>query len=141
MKSLVTLACFITLLFGQPLLAADALKQAAPVRLAISNDLVKDFPIQVTATTTEDKMGFTLGPKADGGYCTLDAQIVRLEDGSAKITVSFAEETKLMLPDGSSSWRSVGFSDLSIILSPGQEETLFSSGDKKFILKLLKARK
>ena len=113
----------------------------APIRLSITNDLVKDFPIAVTATTTEDQLQFTFGPKPDGHYCTLDASIVRLKDGAAKITATFVEETGVAQADGSSAIRNVGFSNLSVVLSPGDEETLFSLGEKKFTVKLGKARK
>jgi hypothetical protein len=102
---------------------------------------VKDFPIEITATTTEDEMKFTFGPKADGQYCVMDAQIARREDGSAKITVSFSEETKVTQSDGTQMARNVGFADLSTVLSPGEEDTLFTFGDNKFVVKLLKAKK
>lgn len=86
-------------------------------------------------------MRFTFGPKVDGMYCTLDAQIARREDGSAKITVTFVEETKVVQGDGTQSARNVGFSNLSVVLSPGEEETLFSLGEKKFVIKLIKTKR
>ena len=113
-------------------------QSSSPIKLSITCDLVREFPIALTASTVDDELSFTFGPKADGCYCTMEVKIARLKDGAAKFTVTFVEETKVLQTDGSATTRNVGFQNLSTILLPGNEETLFSLGDKKFTMKSLK---
>ncbi len=146
MKALVLLACLClgalphATLSANPSSSQSAVVQNTPVRLSITNNLVKDLPLALTATTVDNDLRFTFGPKADGQYCTLELTILRLKDGAAKITATFMEETQIIQADGNRMTRNVGFGNLSTILSPGDEETLFSLGEKKFTVKLLKAK-
>jgi hypothetical protein len=145
MKHLALLACFFAFTLPQQTASAETAApggppQDTPVKLGITTDLVKDFPIAVTATTSGDELRLTFGPKADGQYCTLDARILRLKDGGAKVIATFVEETKVVQADGVCTFRNVGFSDLSTILARGEEEILFSLGEKKFTIKLLKIK-
>ncbi|MEY4487702.1 MAG: hypothetical protein RIQ79_210 [Verrucomicrobiota bacterium] len=148
MKYIALLACLLTLTLPHQTIAADAVASSldstapsAPVKLGITCDLVKDFPLALTASTTEDEMRFTFGPKPDGQYCTLELRVLRLREGGVKITALFSEETKVIQTDGTCAVRNIGFSDLSTVLAPGEEDVLFSVGEKKFTIKLLKIKK
>ena len=120
---------------------SSSVGESSPIKLSISSDLVKDYPIALTATTVDDGLSFTFGPKLDGCYCTLSIKIARMKDGAAKFTATFTEETKVTQADGAIMIRNVGFENLSTVLLPGDEETLFSLGDKKFSIKSLKVKK
>ena len=120
---------------------SSSANEGSPIKLSILSELVKDYPIALTASTVDDELSFTFGPKPDGFYCTLDIKIARQKDGTAKFTATFTEETKVTQSDGSTMIRNVGFQNLSTILSPGDEETLFSLGDKRFNIKSLKIKK
>lgn len=111
--------------------------QRVPVRISMVTDLVKDIPIEVVATTAEDYLRLTFGPKSNGHFVTIDSHIEQLDDGRFKIMTSLADETPFLEADGSVGIRIVGFNDLSVILEAGQEEVLFSHGERRFVIGLL----
>jgi hypothetical protein len=137
MKTILHLIALCLVALSAPLHANDASRKLDLVRVSISSDLVKDFPIDVTATTTGKELRFTFGPKPDGQYCTIDAMIRRLDGGDAEFIVTFKEETKVVI-DQSHGIRHVGFDQLSTVLSPGEEDVLFSMGGKTFVIKRLR---
>ena len=109
------------------------------VTLAITNDLVKDFPIALTATTYDDDVRVTIGPTPIGGFAVFEAKITRFSDGRIKITgMTVAEEVPYVGLDKVATTRNTGFEGLTVILSPGEEATVLSLNGKSCKIKLVK---